>query len=386
MLTQQQYVVKTVSNLKELDTLRDIWEGWHNHPNNDFEQYQLVCRLRRDFASPHVIVVERNGGDMSAILIARIENTWVAPAIGYFKPIRIPTKSLTVLYQGLLGDADEEISRLLVQYLWSFLETGQADLVAFTHLPEYSSLLKALEARCPPRCREKATKWATHWTMTLPDQPGFLLKKMRAKHRSWVNSRQKKLESAYPGKVTWQWISSFDDISDITARVEVVAARTYQRGLGAGFMNDEEHRQRYRLFADRGQLRVQLVEIEGEVKAFWIGTVYKGVFHSSATGYDPDLRIYELGTLMFISMTDALVREGVSKIDFGLGDASYKERFGDRYWMETTVRMFAPNVKGMILRSSLRCFNMLDNALRKLLQKAGILNRVKSYLRRLSQR
>lgn len=181
-------------------------------------------------------------------------------------------------------------------------------------------------------------------------------------------------------------MSRFDDIPDITSRIEVVAARTYQRGLGAGFVDDDEVRQRYRLLADRGRLRIMLLEIEGNVKAFWIGTVYKGVFHSAATGYDPDFRVYELGTLMFVNMIDELVKEGVTKLDFGLGDAFYKERFGDESWQETTLLLFAPGVKGIFLRSSQYCFNAVDNSLRRLLQKTGILNRVKTTLRRLARK
>lgn len=377
--------VRTVKSYQELETLRSFWERYQNHPNNDFDHYQLVCRLRQDFVTPHVAIIERDG-EISAALVARIEKTRFSPAIGYFQPLRIPTKILTVLYQGLIGNTDEKNSQLFVRHLWSFLETRQVDMVALHNLPEHSSLLKALESYCPRMYFKKATKGTTHWTMALPEQPGFILKNMRSKHRSWIRSRQKKLEAAYTGNVSWQWMRSFDDIANITARLEVLAARTYQRGLGAGFVNDEEHRQRYRLFADRGQLRVYLVEIEGKVKAFWIGTVYQGVFHSSATGYDPDLSAYELGTLMFIAMADELVREGVGCIDFGLGDAFYKERFGDQSWQETMIYVFAPNIKGIIFRLIQECFNMLDNVLRRLLQKSGTLNRVKSGLRRLAQR
>ncbi|MFZ3103382.1 MAG: GNAT family N-acetyltransferase [Smithella sp.] len=377
--------IKTIRSQQELEYIRSRWEELQNHPNNDFAQYQIVCRLRKDFVSPHVSIVERDS-DKCTLLIARIERTSFSPSIGYFKPIRISIKSLMILYQGLLGNADEEICQQLISHLQSFLKSKQVDVVTFHLLPEDSPLLKVLKVDCSRRWCEETAKWTAHWTMKLPEQPGFLLKNMRSKHRSWINSRQKKLESAYPGKVSWQWISSFDDIAEITARLEVVAASTYQRGLGAGFVDDEEHRQRYRLFADRGQLRVQLVGIEGKVKAFWIGIVYKGVFHSSATSYDPDFRSYELGSLMFIAMTDELVREGVFKIDFGLGDAFYKERFGDQNWRETTVHLFAPNFKGILLRSTLSASTCIDNILRRILQKTGLLGRVKTGLRRLVQR
>ena len=63
---------------------------------------------------------------------------------------------------------------------------------------------------------------------------------------------------------------------------------------------------------------------------------------------------YEVGTLIFIRMNDELAREGVRKLDFGIGDALYKQRFGDQSWREATVWLFAPTAKGMALRSILR--------------------------------
>ena len=378
-------IVKSINSFQELDTLKVIWEAWQNHPNNDFDHYKLVCRLRKEVESPCVLIAE-NHGDIAAMLIARVEKTPFSPAIGYFHPIRIPTQSITVLHRGLLGRDDDETSRLLVQHIWSFLESGRADMVTFHNLSEHSPLMKAIEAYCPRRHRENIVRWNTHWAMTLPEQPGFLLKTLRSKHRSWITGRQKKLESAYPGKVSWQWIKQFDDIPGLATRLEAVAARTYQRGLGAGFVNDEEHQQRYSLFADRGQLRVQMLEIEGQVKAFWIGTVYKNVFHSAETGYDPDFRIYELGTLIFFKMADELVREGVLQIDFGLGDAFYKERYGDESLREATINVFSPNFKGLLLRSISQSANMVDKTLRGLLQKTGTLNQVKTSLRRFIQR
>lgn len=376
--------VRTIIRLQDFESLRTFWEEHQNHPNNDFEHFQLVCRLRQDLVTPYIAIAENDG--TTALLVARLEKGRFSPAIGYFKPLKVPVNTLTVVYQGLLGDANEENCRQLISHLQSFLKSGQADMATLHLVHENSPLLKAFKDNCLRQSDGEPAKWIAHWTMMLPENPGGLLKNMRSKHRSWIVGRQKKLGLAYPDKVVWRWMSRFDDIPDITSRIEVVAARTYQRGLGAGFVDDDEVRQRYRLLADRGRLRIMLLEIEGNVKAFWIGTVYKGVFHSAATGYDPDFRVYELGTLMFVNMIDELVKEGVTKLDFGLGDAFYKERFGDESWQETILLLFAPGVKGIFIRSSQYCFNAVDNSLRRLLQKTGILNRVKTTLRRLARK
>src|SRR5690606_11886417 len=122
---------------------------------------------------------------------------------------------------------------------------------------------------------------------------------------------------------------------------------------------------------------VQLLEIDGEVRAFWFGLVYKGVFHSSETGYDPDLRSYEVGSLMFIRLIDSLAEEGVKGVDFGLGDSFYKERFGDRSWRETSVWLFAPTLKGVALRTMLELTEALDQVGRKAVARFGLTDRIK---------
>lgn len=372
---------RTIINLEELESMRVCWEEWQNHPNSDLDHFKLICHLRPEVECPHVTVIERDDHPC-ALLVARLERTRFVPSIGYFKPIQIPAKVLTVLYQGLLGQVDEKIAEALVRHLLSLLASGEADAVAFHNLSEHSPLLEALLLRGPRWLCEKTPVWSEHWSMALPEKPGFLMKKMKSKHRGWIRNRQRKLESAFLGKVSWRWMSRFDDVPGLCARLETVAARTYQRGLEAGFVDDEEHRRRFALFANRGQLRIQLLEIDGMVQAFWIGTIYKGVFHSSATGYNPNLRAYEPGTLVFLRMVDELVREGVRKLDFGLGGASYKQRFGDQCWPEATLRLFAPTAKGLALRSSLGICAMLDGAGRRLLQKAGMSDRLKTLWRR----
>jgi hypothetical protein len=374
-------IARTIKSLQELETVRACWEEWQNHPNNDFEHFKLVCQLRKEVISPYVTAMEC-GGQLRALLVGRLEHTLFVPAIGYFKPVRIPATIVTVLYQGLLGQVDEKIVQVMVRHLWSSLASGEADAVVFHGLPDDSLLRQGLLVYGSTWFCEKNPQRSVHWEMVLPEEGKFLQQKMVSKHRTSIRKKQHELDSAFPGKSSWCWISRFTDVQGLCARIENIAARTYQRSLGAGFIDDEDHRRRYILFAERGQLRIQLLEIDGEIRAFWIGTVYQGVFHSFETGYDPDLRRYEPGTLIFIRMVDELARDGVRKLDFGLGDASYKQRFGDKCWGEATFRLFAPTTKGIALRTSMGLFSTADSFGRRLVQKAGVLDRLKTRWRR----
>ena len=370
-----------IKTFQELEAVRTYWERWQNHPHNDFDQFKMVCQLRPEVESPFITVIGHNSQPL-ALLAGRLEKTQFAPPIGYLTPVRIPVKVITVLPQGVLGQMDEEMAMKSVHFLWSLLGSGVADAVEFFHLSEDSLLLRAIRLYGSGWFCEKKPKWSVHWEMAIPEQAEFLKYKVGSKQRWKIRKRQQEIESAFPGKISWRWISRVDDVPGLCARLEEVAAHTYQRGLGVGFMDDEEHRRRVALFSSHGQFRAQILEIDGKIQAFWIGTLYQGVFYSSATGYDQDLRAYELGTLVFVRMVDELAREGVRKLDFGTGDAVYKQRFGDRSWREGTVWVFAPTAKGLVLRSTMGLFSAVDKFGRDVIEKIGILDRLKRGWRR----
>jgi hypothetical protein len=371
---------KVIQTLQEMKTVQAYWEKWQNHANNDYAQYNLICNLRPEIEAPFIIVIEKEN-QIIALLIGRLERTYFKPAIGYYKPVSVSAKVITIIHQGTLGQWDEDISRKTVHFIWSLISSGFADAIEFHHLSEESPLLGALRNECSPWFCEKKPRWSTHWEMSIPAEGKFIENKMRSKHRSEIRKMQRELESTFSGKINWYWMRSFDDILGLCSRLEEVAAVTYQRGLGSGFIDSDEYRQRLELFAHRGLLRVQLLEIDGKVRAFWFGTICQDVFYLSETGYDPDFRKYEIGTLSLIRMLDELALEGILTLDFSLGDAHYKKRFGDRSWRETVLWLFAPTMKGFVLRVMLWFSVMLDCAARQVLIKMKLTDKLKSLLR-----
>jgi CelD/BcsL family acetyltransferase involved in cellulose biosynthesis len=370
--------VRIIRTLEELEGVRQDWERWQAHVNCDLAQFELVCRLRPQIESPYVMVVER-AGRASSVVAGRLEQARIPLAFGYLRLGRVQARVIAILHAGVVGELDEEAAAEVVAHLWSALIGGVAEAVDFHHLVEASPLLRALRRHGPRWFCEKTPRWSMHREMTLPESSTTEL--LKGKHRHHVRGRHKALDVAFPGQLQWRWLTRVDDVRSLCAQLEAVAAITYQRALGAGFFDNEEFRLRFELFASRGQLRVQLMEIDGKARAFWYGMVYRGVFHSSETGYDPALRQYEVGTLMFLRMIDELVREGVERLDFGLGDAQYKQRFGDRSWRETPVWLFAPSLKGAFLMLTVRSSQAIDAQARRLVQRFGLHDRLKSVWR-----
>jgi hypothetical protein len=61
-----------------LQAIRPFWEHWQNQPNNDYEQFLLVCRLRPEVHYPWVMVVYQQNQPV-ALLAGRVETTPFAP-------------------------------------------------------------------------------------------------------------------------------------------------------------------------------------------------------------------------------------------------------------------------------------------------------------------
>ena len=377
--------IRSITTFEELETIRAFWQEQQQHPNSDLELFELICSNRQEVISPVVFVIERNA-KLFSLLTARLERSNFTPSIGYFKPIKIPVIALRVLHEGLIGDENETVANELVSHLLSFLKSKQVDAITFHHFREDSALAKALLNGGKQFWFNNRPNWSVHRSMTIGSEAGFLLNAMKPKHRSWIRKKGRDLDAASENQTAWHWLSKFDDLDNLCAEMENVAALSYQRGLGAGFVNDVEHRKRLALFSGRGQLRIEILEVKGKVKAYWMGIIYRNVFHSWATSYDSELSKYEPGTQLFLRLTDELAKEGVNKLDFGLGDAHYKKRFGDNSWQEVSFCLFAQTLKGYLLGTVMGIFDIIDKTSRKLVAKIKIEDLVKNKWRHFVQK
>jgi hypothetical protein len=373
--------VKIHRSAAEVEELRTFWLKEQRHPNSDLDHFLLVCRLRTEVISPCVLSLWQDGS-FRCVLAGRIEHSTVQPRVGYLKMPLLRRRALILIHGGAIGQLGPREADLIIARINQFLADGGVDVVVFSSLSEGSPLFASIRAMGRRVLGVAKPRWAKHWELTLPSQPGCLLQAMKSKHRSWIRRKARDLEAAFPARIDWRWHAQVDDLAPISRQIEEVAARTYQRGLDAGFKDNVFHRERLALFARQGRLRIMILEIDRRPAAFWFGIVYRGVFHSEATGFIPELSEYEIGTQVFISLVDELVRESVVRFDFGLGDAPYKQRFGDRSWRENTVWLFGSTWRGAALRTYLGTCEALDHALRAFVQRIGVADRLKHAWRR----
>lgn len=370
----------------EIAALRTFWTDHCQNPNQDYAQFLEICRLRSNVETPAVVVAMRDG-QVSALMVCRVERARLPLNLAYLARFSPKTRTLTVLHAGFLGTWDEETAAGLTGFLPQLFAKLRANLIRFNWLPEQHPVLAALRHSIGRCWRDSQGDAQKHWSMSIPSAPGELLtKRLKSKHRGWIKKKTLELEKAHPGRVTWRVFRS-GDVLALFPELEKVAATTYQRALSSGFADTPEFRWMFENFNAQGSLRIYVMSVDGVAAGYWIGTVLQGTFHSMYTGYDPAFRDYELGTQIFVRMIDSLAEEGVPSFDFGLGDALYKQRFGDTEWQDVSLSVFRPSLTGLFFRFLTAGCRALRRSAEWVIARAGVVQKIKTkWRRRLQQK
>lgn len=376
------YGPETVRVLNQ-DEMVDIWQRSTVSVNVAYEHFHLVCRLRPQVIRPYVLhVIGSKATSEDFLLVGRLEKQRCCARLGYLQVSGPQVTGWVGVHGGWIGQPTEAQITDAMNYLSILLRKREIDFAVFHGMRRDAVATEVLQrwaSTWPLYCR---TPWTAHYLLHIPKDPEFLWKRLRSKHRAWLRGRKKRLRDSFKGHLEWHWHREFPDLEGLMARMETVASRTYQRRLGAGFRNDAEHHARFRLFVHHGILRVLTLETDKRVLAFWVGELDNGVFYSAETGYDPDLREFEPGTLVFFRLTENLVLEQTRLLDFGLGDADYKRRFADDSYEEADVYLFGLSARGLAAACLIGGLGRLHAAGRNWAARFGILNRIQTVWRR----
>jgi GNAT acetyltransferase-like protein len=375
------YAIRVITSSEEMECLRTFWEALNWHPNAQMDFFRLINETRVNTIRPHILLVERDG-EPHGLVVGRIVREDFRCSLGY-KTIRLgQVQQFSIIYGGLLGCDNEKCAEAVMGELDRMLKGRELDLVFFSYLNTTSHMFRLATRRPGVLCRDHLVVPQLHWKTKLPATQADFLQRLNKKHRYWLRRLEKLIEKDFPGQVSFRSFTDGQRLNELMNDMERVASTSYQRRLGAGFRNDVENARRLTFGAKTGWLRIYVLYLENQPRAFWMGTLYKNVFYSASTGYDPEYKKYELGTLTFIKMVEQLCHERVAAIDFGLGDALYKQRFGDQSWHEAAVKMFCPALHGMMLNIVRTSIEAPALWFRSFLRVTNLQQRVKTFWRR----
>jgi CelD/BcsL family acetyltransferase involved in cellulose biosynthesis len=322
----------------EVEALREAWEALPvGNPAADPDHLLTLVEHSPEPMRPHVILLEQNGR-AGALAVGRVGEARLEARFGYQTILRPRVDALVVSQGGVVGAEDERAEALLAALL-DALRHDSLDLVRLRL--RVGSPLHRLATTKPGRLvRGGAGDAAKRWRARVPGTHDEFLRARSAKTRSNVQRYARRLEGRFGDGIDLRVFGSPVELPQLVADSRAVYEKTYQHGLHTGLVDDEIDEALRRLAAARGWLRAFVLYLDGVPRAFWHGNLYRRIFFTGATGYDPEYRDLRLGTYVLSKMAEYLCGQA-DWIDFGLGDAEYKRHFGDESWDEEDVLLFA---------------------------------------------
>lgn len=367
----------------EIQTVRDAWTNWQQHPHADLGFFLMIARIRPEVISPYVIALYRDNV-LETLLAGRLESGHLNLTVGYWNLFRLPVRRLSFVYGGVLGNASDENCAALIQEVQRCLKREGAQVAGLHFVKVDSSMHRAACRETRLLCRDYTTETRPHWVMNLPADVEKIYEKMSPKARKNRRYETNRLLKEFSVRI--ECYTKETDLECVMEHAESIARRTYQRGLGVGFVANQEHLERFTVEAARGRFRAYFLYLGDKPVAFFLGTLSKNVLYDNYTAYDPEYGKYSPGTVLFFQMFERLCREGVKAVDFGFGDAWYKAQFGNERSDETNVAIFASTPGGVGLNLVRMPATMLDRLGKKAVANLSLFRSVKKRWRGLAQK
>jgi hypothetical protein len=371
-----QIAVRVVRAFDEVEGLRPVWTAWQRIADADIDYYLLTLQSSPTCLRPHIIVLYRDGLPQT-LLIGKLENCGIWLKVGQWRLPSPRARGLAFIYGGLLGDQSPRNCEILMRSILDSLSQGEADFALFNKLKTDSSL-HGIALRAPAfLCRDHFAGSFLHCSMKLPSDTDALYRGLSSDHRNQIRRKARHLLAAYPDRTRIASFQEVEEMEDALADVERVAQKTYQRGLGVGFKNDPAFHQSLALTASKGWLRGYILYLDDTPVAFWIGTLFGGVFRLDYLGYDPAYERFSPGIFLITKVLEDLCQNAVREIDFGYGVERYKQQFGNCTWHEAIIHIFAPTFKGLALNAVRTLVLVTDRLARTILERTKLLPKLK---------
>jgi len=136
------------------------------------------------------------------------------------------------------------------------------------------------------------------------------------------------------------------------------------------------------LYLNKKYFRAYILYANKKPCAFEFGSKYGPIFFPHSISYDPNLKKGSPGTILFVRVFEALIKDPDIKIfDFGFGNSLYKERFGTDCWQESIVYIYAHRFYPILVNIITSFLRGLSLLISYLVRKLGLFRKIKNYWR-----
>ncbi len=282
----------------------------------------------------------------SSIVLGRLSRETQRIRVGYLS-IRLPSLlTYTIIYKGIIGSCHPEVIAHALP-VWLRSEHG-AEQIVFAKLPadsEFTQIVKrhrhatALAAEC-------------HWRLQLPETFEALLARHSSKHRQRLRWERRKLEETLNRPLEHVVLGSPDQVETILAACEAIGSRTYHAKVGGMVRQDPVWRTMLESLASLGCLACHQFRIGGDPIAFVLAAHHERVTHIIAMAHLAEHSRYSPGKHLLLEVIRDSCERGMHWVDYGFGDAQYKQIYGSHCEQEVTLLLTSPTLRATMVRNA----------------------------------
>ena len=325
--------------------IKRFWLPLRISPESNWDLYWSSLRTRSECTGPYILSLH-NENRLFGLLIGRVEKKHVSLRVSaYWRILSVPVRRIMINSIQIFSHQDsEDLLQRMVSRIVEDLRGGLADIALFEYMPEDSEIFQVLNKfELPLWMRDNIPERSIHRYLTLPSS----FNEYQRAHKGMMQ-KVRKFERTYGGRFQYRLLNEVNEIDEFCSAAEMVSQKTYQRAIGVGFLNNEEDRGMIRMIAAQGTWIAFVALVDDKAVAFWSGCRYGSNVFLLWTSYDQDFQEFSPGLVSFTRLVEHLMDEGATGIDWGSGDAVYKERLGNISRWEKRVCLYAPTIRGML--------------------------------------
>ena len=370
--------VEVARTFEELDRLRPVWDElpWERE-EAAHDYYVARLRSRPEVQGPFAVLVHDEAGAIGGIA-GRLEERRLKTAVGY-KVIYAPRVRLIHVVDGGIAIGNPAALRPLLDALEGALARGEADAVAFPPLELGSELLAAVSALGDPSRRQPLIAPWTRRRLVLPETFEEFVSSRSANTRWRIRRDAKRMAATFGDRLTVEIIRDGSGVERLVGDSDRVARSTYQRALGAGFSDTPEQRALATVGLEHGWVRGYLLYLDGDPIAYWLCSTFGGTILIRTAGFDNAYAEHRPGIhLLMRVIEDACADPALRTLDFGPGDAAYKQQFSNETRVERNVVLFAPTFRGRRINATRTAILAPAHLARRALDATQLTDRLKA--------
>jgi len=185
------------------------------------------------------------------------------------------------------------------------------------------------------------------------------------------------------GKTELERVTELDQIPEFLQAAHDISVESWQsRRFGLRIRNDDAELQQLSALAQHGLLRSYLWRIEGRPAAFAVCNQHGGCFHYEEIAFRAEFSQFSPGrTMLHQIVEDLLSHNPPQTLDFGGGDAEYKQQFANRESRSGTVWLVPSTWHARWSVSYLKACRRLRHAARTLIKQSGWGTKARQWIR-----